>query len=123
MNRFSACCLALFVTAGSGCALLPAQDNEAPRYAAPSVLYDKAFDCYQKAHYRKAKELWHEYIGAYPESRVLKAALYYLAHCYQMLGEDKEAMALYDRIITTYGDEDFWGQQAMLRRKQIKEER
>ncbi len=123
MKRVVACCCAVLVAAVSGCALLPAQEDEAPRYASASVLYDKAFDAYQKAQYAKARELWHVYIGTYPQSLVLKAALYYLAHCHQMLGEDKEAVALYDRIITTYGDEDFWGQQAMLRRKQIKEER
>ena len=123
MRVIGVCCLALLVAAGGGCALLPAQEDEAPRYASASVLYDKAFDVYQKGQYAKARELWYVYIGTYPQSLVLKAALYYLAHCHQMLGEDKEALALYDRVITTYGDEDFWGQQAMLRRKQIKEER
>ncbi len=122
-GRFLACCMALMAVAESGCAPLPVQENRAAPYAAASVLYEKAFECYQRSHYRKAKDLWHAYIGTYPDSLVLKAALYYLAHCHQMLGEDKEAVALYDRIVTTYGDEDFWGQQAMLRRKQVREGR
>jgi TolA-binding protein len=105
-----------------GCALLPAAQEEAraTRYKTPSELYDKALGYYQSGKYVPARDLFHEYIGQYPESRIFRIALYYLGHCYQMLGEDKEALALYDRVVTTWGDEDFWGQQALARIKQIK---
>ena len=105
----------------SGCALLPAaQEEETVRYKSPSDLYERALDYYQSGRYAKAKDLFHEYVGQYPDSKILRIAIYYLGHCYQMLGEDKEALALYNRVVSTYGDEDFWGQQAMARIKQIK---
>jgi TolA-binding protein len=107
----------------SGCALLPAaQDEETVRYKSPSELYDKALAYYQSGKYAKARDLFHEYVGQYPESKILKIAIYYLGHCYQMLGDEKEALALYNRVVATYGDEDFWGAQAMARIKQIKGE-
>jgi TolA-binding protein len=111
--------------AGSGCAMLqPDQDNaeEVPRYKSPTELYEKALAYYQSGKYSRAKELFHQYIGQFPDSLMYPTALYELAHCYQMLGETKEALALYNRLVTTYGDQDFWGEQAMARIKQIKEE-
>lgn len=105
----------------SGCVLLPAaQDEAVVPYKTPSELYDRALKYYQSGQYAKARDLFHEYIGRYADSRILRIAVYYLGHCYQMLGEDKEALALYNRVVTTYGDEDFWGEQAMARIKQIK---
>ncbi|MBF0331299.1 MAG: tetratricopeptide repeat protein [Candidatus Omnitrophica bacterium] len=110
------------IGAGAGCSML--QDApEAPfRVESASVLYEKAMGYYQKGQYLRAKESFHEFIGQYPESLLFKTALYDLAHCYQILGETKEALALYNRIVTTYGDADFWGEQAMKRIKQIQEE-
>ncbi len=114
--------LILFLTLNlSSCILLPAaQEEETFRYKNPSDLYDKALAYYQSGQYAKASDLFHEYIGQYPDSKVLRIAIYYLGHCYQMLGEDKDALALYNRVVTIYGDEDFWGEQAMARIKQIK---
>ena len=112
----------MLVTGFTGCALLPAaQEETAVRYKSPSELYDKALGYYQSGQYARARELFHEYIGQYSDSKILKIAIYYLGHCYQMLGEDKEALALYNRVVTTYGDDDFWGEQALARIKQIKE--
>jgi TolA-binding protein len=113
--------LILTLMSFSGCIFLPAApDEETVHYKSPSELYDKALGYYQSGQYARARDLFHEYVGQYPESKVLRIAIYYLGHCYQMLGEDKEAMALYNRVVTTYGDEDFWGAQAMARIKQIK---
>ena len=109
----------MLIVAGGGCAMLQDNTEEMPRYKSPSELYDKALGYYQSGQYAKAKELFHQYIGQYPDSLIYKTALYELAHCYQMLGETKEALALYNRLVTTYGDQDFWGDQAMQRIKQI----
>jgi TolA-binding protein len=112
----------LMITA-QGCALLPAAQEEGIlRYKSPSVLYDKALAYYQSGKYAKARDLFHEYVGQYPDSKILRIAIYYLGHCYQMLGDDKEAFALYNRVVTTYGDQDFWGEQAMARIQQLKGE-
>ncbi|MFH0753479.1 MAG: tetratricopeptide repeat protein [Candidatus Omnitrophota bacterium] len=108
------------VVASSGCVMLQDDVVQAlPRYKNPSELYDKALVYYQSGQYAKAKELFHQFIGSYPDSLVFKTALYELAHCYQMLGEDKQALALYNRLVTAYGDRDFWGDQAMQRIRQI----
>jgi TolA-binding protein len=113
--------LVTFLFLGNGCIFLPAvQDEETVRYKSPSELYDKALGYYQAGQYARARDLFHEYVGQYPESKILRIAIYYLGHCYQMLGQDKEALAFYNRVVTTYGDEDFWGAQAMMRIKQIK---
>jgi TolA-binding protein len=121
-------CRALFIlfmiVAGigaGGCAMLPEQEDAAPRYTSPSELYDRALDSYQKGQYARARDLFHEYTGQFPDSRIFRVALYYLAHCYQMLSQDKEALALYNRIVADHGDEDFWGQQALARIRQINE--
>ncbi len=103
-----------------GCVFLPAQEQEAPRYTVPSELYEKALAQYQQRRYAQARDLFHEYVGRFPDSKLLKVAVYYLGHCYQMLGEDKDALAFYNRILVDDGDQDFWGQQAMARIKQIK---
>lgn len=113
----------MLVAAAQGCALLMETGEEAPaRYKTPSALYDQALAYYQSGKYARARDLFHEYVGQYPDSRILRIAIYYLGHCYQMLGDDKEALALYNRVVTTYGDEDFWGGQAMARIKQVKGE-
>jgi TolA-binding protein len=113
----------MLLLTGYGCALLPAaQDEDVQRYKSPSELYDKALGFYQSGKYAKARDLFHEYVGQYSDSKILRIAIYYLGHCYQMLGEDKDALALYNRVVTTYGDEDFWGQQALARIQQIKGE-
>jgi TolA-binding protein len=117
----TACFLIFMAISFSSCAFLPAaQEEESVRYKSPSELYDKALGLYQSGKYAKARNLFHEYVGQYPDSKILRIAIYYLGHCYQMLGEDQEALALYNRIIATYGDEDFWGAQAMARIQQIK---
>ncbi|NTV29580.1 MAG: tetratricopeptide repeat protein [Candidatus Omnitrophica bacterium] len=112
---------ALFLL-GSGCAILTdgVYDTEEPKQA-PTALYNQAFARYQARNYEEAKPLFQQYIGQYPDSVLYKVALYYLAHCDQMLGELKEAEMFYSRIVDTYGEDDFWGAQAMKRIKQLRE--
>lgn len=95
--------------------------EEQPSKEAPSKLYNRAFEKYQAGKYAEAKDLFHQYIGQYPDTLLVKMSLYYLGHCYQMLGDTKEANVFYSRLIDTYGDDDFWGAQAMKRIRQMKE--
>ena len=106
-----------------GCALLPVEEEEqvtAPNYKSASELYKRAQVYYEARNYARARDLFHEYVGQFPDSDLYKIALYYLGHSYQELGEYKEALVIYNRIITTYGEDDFWGEQAEKRVKQIK---
>jgi TolA-binding protein len=107
----------------AGCALLPAAEEEqeaAPKYRSASELYKRALAYYEDRKYAKARDLFHEYVGQFPDGDLYKIALYYLGHSYQELGEYDEALVIYNRIITTFGDDDFWGEQAAKRIKQIK---
>lgn len=116
--------LLLSMTFQAGCALLEpleAEDHsDHPRFKSATEHYQRALDLYEHGYYAKAKDLFHEYVGQYPQSPLFRVALYYLGHCYQKTGEDKEALSIYNRIVTVYGDDDFWGAQAQKRIKQIK---
>jgi len=106
-----------------GCALLPVEDEDqaaAPKYKSASELYKRAQAYYEARNYAKSRDLFQEYIGQFPDSDLYKIALYYLGHSYQELGEYKDALVIYNRIITTYGNDDFWGEQAEKRVEQIK---
>ena len=106
----------------AGCAMLQPSDEPAPRFKSSTEHYNAALEHYQKGRYAKAKELFHEYVAQYPDSAIFRIALYYLGHCYQMLGEEKEALVIFNRVVATYGDDDFWGEQALNRIRQIKGE-
>jgi TolA-binding protein len=106
----------------TGCAMIEPAGEEVPHFRTPTEHYNKALDLYQKGNYAQAKELFREFVAQYPDSPLSKVALYYLGHCYQMTGDDKEALILFNRIVATYGDDDFWGEQSFKRIKQIKGE-
>ena len=101
--------------------LEPAQEV-ASRFSSPTEHYNKALELYQKGRYARARELFHEYIARYPDSVVYRIALYYLGHCYQLLGDDREALIIFNRIVAAYGDDDFWGEQSFKRIRQIRGE-
>ncbi|MBF0619290.1 MAG: tetratricopeptide repeat protein [Candidatus Omnitrophica bacterium] len=122
MKRIAGCIILCLLGATlTGCAGLRDYDSASPVYKNPSDLYDRAFAAHEGGQYAKARDLFHEYIGEFSNTLVFKSALYYLAHCYQKLGEDREALVLYSRIVDAYGEDDFWGAQAMKRIQQIKE--
>lgn len=115
----------LLLTSG-GCAFLMegAEPSVAPSSVKkPTDLYNQALEKYQAGNYAEARQMFHEFIGQYPDSMLFKIALYYLGHCHQMLNETKEAEVLFSRVVDTYGEDDFWGAQAMKRLKQIREDR
>ena len=99
----------------TGCAATP----DGNRSLAGSALYHKAERLYQAGHYKKAKEYFHAYIANHPDSDLYKVALYYLGHCYQMSGNNKEALSLYNRVIGKYSDDDFWVRAAKKRIEEI----
>jgi TolA-binding protein len=123
LNSRAILLLTLISFCAVGCALLPVTDEEqdaAPKYKSASELYKRAQAYYEARNYAKSRDLFQEYTGQFPDSDLYKIALYYLGHSYQELGEYKDALVIYNRIITTYGDDDFWGEQAVKRVEQIK---
>lgn len=101
--------------------MLEPVDDPTPsaHFKTSTELYNKALDYYQKGRYTRARELFREYVAQYPNSAIFRIALYYSGHCYQMLGDNKEALVIFNRVVSTYGEEDFWGEQAFKRIKQI----
>jgi TolA-binding protein len=110
------------LTMSSGCVSLETVDEDAPRFKTPTELYNTALDRHDRGHYEKAKMLFHQYINQYPDTELSRVALYYLGHCYQMSGDDKEAQALYQRVIGPSAEDDFWAEMALKRLQQIKGE-
>ncbi len=115
-------CLMVMPFFGAGCAMIEPLEAEHPHFQSASQHYNKALDYYQKGNYAQAGTLFQEYIGQYPDTVLYRVALYYLGHCYQVQGDEKEALIIFNRILTTYGDDDFWGEQSFKRIKQIKGE-
>ncbi len=105
-----------------GCIALETIDEDVPRFKTPTELYNTALERHDRGQYAKAMVLFHQYINQYPDSKLFKVALYYLGHCYQMSGDDKEAEVLYQRVIDPSLENDFWTGMALKRLRQIKGE-
>ncbi len=114
--------IAASLTMSSGCVSLETVDEDAPRFKTPTELYNTALERHDRGQYAKAMVLFHQYINQYPDSKLFKVALYYLGHCYQMRGDDKEAGVLYQRVIDPSLENDFWTGMALKRLRQIKGE-
>ena len=119
--------LALFILCiflSGGCASLEDLTGVGPSttYSSPTELYNRALSFYQRGQYDRARDLFHEYVGQYQGTPLYRIALYYLAHCYQMTGDKPEALTLFSRVVAQYGEDDFWGEQALERIRQIKDE-
>ena len=71
-------------------------------------LYDKAQKLYQGQKYEAAQEYFHEFLAGNPDEPLRSIAMYYLGHCYQMMGDIKEAKSLYHRIVTNATGDEFW---------------
>lgn len=106
----------------SGCVALEVADEERSQFKTPAALYDRALFYYDHGQYEKAKIFFHQYIAQYPDSLLFKVALYYLGHCYQMSGDEKEATTLYNRVLHRWGEDDTWGEMSLKRLHQIKGE-
>lgn len=85
-------------------------------------MYNKAQEYYEAEKYEMAKEFFHQYINNYANTELYRVSLYYLGHCHQMLGQDQEAVRLYNKIIQEYPSTDFWVERAQKRLAQLRAE-
>ncbi len=96
--------------------------NAGDKLPAPAVnVYNKAAILYQKGKWEAAKEHLHQYLAEYSETPLYITCLYYLAHCYQQLGNAQQALVIYNKVINeAYGEDAFWGQMAHKRLEELK---
>jgi len=75
--------------------------------------YNKALRLYEAKHWDAAKEYFHQYLAEYSDTPLYVTCLYYLAYCYQQLGDNKQAVLLYHKVIDqAQGGDAFWAQVA-----------
>ena len=87
-----------------------ASTETAPSFSTPSAtaVYDKGKKLYQAQKYDAAKEYLHDFLSQSPSEPLKTIAMYQLGFCYQMIGDLKEARALYHRIVTEATGDEFW---------------
>jgi tetratricopeptide (TPR) repeat protein len=85
--------------------------------SAPAVdTYNKAVRLYEARHWDAAKEYFHEYLAEYSDTPLYVTCLYYLAYCYQQLGNQEQAVLLYHKVIDqAQGGDAFWADMAQKR--------
>ena len=99
-------------------AVVRADDRSAPATDA----YHKAARLYEKGRWGQAKELFHQYLAEYSDSALYVTSLYYLGYCYQQLGNTREAISIYHKVMDeARGEDAFWGEMAETRTKELEE--
>jgi outer membrane protein assembly factor BamD (BamD/ComL family) len=89
--------------------------------SAPAMdTYNKAVRLYEAKHWDAAKDYFHEYLAEYSDTPLYVTCLYYLAYCYQQLGDKNQAILLYHKVIDqAQGGDAFWGDMAQKRIQEI----
>jgi len=86
--------------------------------SAPPALdtYNKAVRFYEDKHWDEAKDFFHQYLAEYSDTPLYVTCLYYLAYCYQQLGDKGQAILLYHKVIDqAQGGDAFWSDMAQKR--------
>ena len=74
----------------TGCCFLVAGISLAEDDSPPAMgTYNKAVALYQAHNWDAAKDCFHEYLAEYSDTPLYVTCLYYLAYCYQQLGNKK----------------------------------
>ena len=89
--------------------------------SAPALsTYNKAVRLYEAKHWDTAKEYFHQYLAEYSDTPLYVTCLYYLACCYQQLGEKDQAVLLYHKVIDSVEQGDaFWADMAQKRMEEV----
>ena len=93
-------------------------DDEA---SAPATdTYNKAVRLYEARRWDAAKDYFHEYLAEYSDTPLYVTCLYYLAYCYQQLGDANQAVLLYHKVIDqAQGGDAFWADMAQKRIQEV----
>src|SRR5271154_3232468 len=89
--------------------------------SAPAMdTYNKAVRLYEAKRWDAAKDYFHQYLAEYSDTPLYVTCLYYLAYCYQQLGDKTEAILLYHKVIDqAQGGDAFWADMAQKRIQEI----
>ena len=89
--------------------------------SAPAVdTYNKAVRLYEAKRWDTAKDYFHQYLAEYSDTPLYVTCLYYLAYCYQQLGDKNQAILLYHKVIDqARGGDAFWADMAQKRIEEI----
>jgi len=89
--------------------------------SAPAIdTYNKAVRIYEAKHWDAAKDYFHQYLAEYSDTPLYVTCLYYLAYCYQHLGNKDQAILLYHKVIDqAQGGDAFWADMAQKRIQEI----
>src|SRR5476651_1038485 len=89
--------------------------------AAPAIdTYNKAVRLYEAKNWDAAKDLFHQYLAEYSDTPLYVTCLYYLAYCYQQLGDRDQAVLLYHKVIDqAKGPDAFWADMAQKRIEEV----
>ena len=92
--------------------------------SAPALdTYNKAVKLYEAKNWDAAKEYFHQYLAEYSDTPLYVTCLYYLAYCYQQLGDKNQSMLLYHKVIDqAQGGDAFWADMAQKRIEELLEE-
>jgi outer membrane protein assembly factor BamD (BamD/ComL family) len=89
--------------------------------SAPAIdTYNKAVRLYEGKHWDTAKDYFHQYLAEYSDTPLYVTCLYYLAYCYQQLGNKDQSILLYHKVIDqAQGGDAFWADMAQKRLQEI----
>jgi len=89
--------------------------------SAPAMdTYNKAVRLYEAKDWDAAKEYFHQYLAEYSDTPLYVTCLYYLAYCYQQLGDKTQAILLYHKVIDqVQGGDAFWADMAQKRIEEV----
>jgi len=95
--------------------------SDDPSTAPAMDTYNKAVRLYEVKNWDAAKDCFHQYLAEYSDTPLYVTCLYYLAYCYQQLGDKTEAILLYHKVIDqAQGGDAFWADMAQKRIEEIK---
>jgi tetratricopeptide (TPR) repeat protein len=99
------------------CSIAWSDDGSSP----PAMdTYNKAVRLYEARHWDAAREYFHEYLAEYSDTPLYVTCLYYLAYCYQQLGDRNQAVLLYHKVIDqAQGGDAFWADMAQKRIEEV----
>ena len=84
--------------------------------------YNKAVRLYEAKNWDSAKDYFHQYLAEYSDTPLYVTCLYYLAYCYQQLGDKNQAVLLYHKVMDmAQGGDAFWGDMAEKRIEEVLE--
>jgi outer membrane protein assembly factor BamD (BamD/ComL family) len=89
--------------------------------SAPAIdTYNKAVQLYEAQNWDAAKDHFHQYLAEYSDTPLYVTCLYYLAYCYQQLGNKNQAILLYHKVIDqAQGGDAFWADMAQKRIEEV----